>query len=57
MLLHSPFCCAALWHGYGARPFLLKPNPAEASELTGLPITSAEQALAGPLRCRVSRRS
>jgi 1-phosphofructokinase family hexose kinase len=37
---------AALRHGYAARPFLLKPNAAEASELTGLPITSAEQALA-----------
>jgi len=36
----------ALRHGYAARPFLLKPNAAEASELTGLPITSAEQALA-----------
>ena len=37
---------AALRHGYAARPFLLKPNAAEASELTGLPIASAEQALA-----------
>lgn len=37
---------AALRYGYAAGPFLLKPNAAEASELTGLPITSAEQALA-----------
>jgi 1-phosphofructokinase family hexose kinase len=36
---------AALHHGYTAGPFLLKPNAAEASELTGLPIGSAEQAL------------
>jgi 1-phosphofructokinase family hexose kinase len=37
---------AALRQGYSARPFLLKPNAAEASELTGLPIATAEQALA-----------
>ena len=37
---------ASLRHGYAARPFLLKPNAAEAGELTGLPIISAEQALA-----------
>lgn len=36
----------ALRHGCAARPFLIKPNAAEASQLTGLPIGSVEQALA-----------
>jgi 1-phosphofructokinase family hexose kinase len=40
---------AALRHGYAAGPFLLKPNAAEASELTRLPIRSAEQALAAAM--------
>lgn len=37
---------AALRHGCAALPFLVKPNAAEIGELTGLPIDSAEQALA-----------
>jgi 1-phosphofructokinase family hexose kinase len=37
---------AALRQGCAAQPFLAKPNAAEASELTGLPVGSPEQALA-----------
>jgi 1-phosphofructokinase family hexose kinase len=37
---------AALRHGCAARPFLAKPNAYEASELTGLPISDAAEALA-----------
>jgi 1-phosphofructokinase family hexose kinase len=37
---------AALRHGCAAQPFLAKPNAAEASELTGFPVTSIKQALA-----------
>jgi 1-phosphofructokinase family hexose kinase len=37
---------AALRHGCAAQPFLAKPNAVEASELTGLPIASIDEALA-----------
>jgi 1-phosphofructokinase family hexose kinase len=36
---------AALRHGSAARPYLAKPNAAEASELTGLPVGSVAEAL------------
>lgn len=36
---------AALRHGCAARPYLAKPNAAEASELTGLPVGSVAEAL------------
>lgn len=36
---------AALRHGCAARPFLAKPNAAEAGELTGLEITTIDQAM------------
>jgi 1-phosphofructokinase family hexose kinase len=37
---------AALRHGCAAQPFLAKPNAIEASELTGLPVASVDEALA-----------
>ncbi|HJZ49670.1 MAG TPA: 1-phosphofructokinase [Roseiflexaceae bacterium] len=37
---------AALRHGCAAQPFLVKPNAAEASELTGQPVATIDQALA-----------
>jgi 1-phosphofructokinase family hexose kinase len=36
----------ALGHGSAARPFLIKPNAIEASELTSLPVASTTEALA-----------
>jgi len=36
---------AALRHGCAARPYLVKPNAAEAGELTGLPVGSVAEAL------------
>ncbi|MFL5805913.1 MAG: 1-phosphofructokinase [Roseiflexaceae bacterium] len=43
---------AALRHGCAAQPFLIKPNALEASELTGLPVTSTAEALAAATAMR-----